>query len=47
VTSLRAGLSDIGWLLLVVWALPIVIVVLGLPLAAAVAAIHAVLSRIW
>lgn len=46
-SKMRAGLSDIGWLLFVVWAFPVVVVLLGLPVVAVVRIIHAVLSRIW
>jgi hypothetical protein len=40
----RSVLSDIGWLFLVVWALPIVLLVLGLPFAGAIALIHRFMS---
>jgi hypothetical protein len=46
VNKLRGRLSDIGWLLVIVWGAPIAIALLGLPIAGAVAIVHAVLKRL-
>ena len=37
-------LSDFAWLLLIVWALPLAILLLGLPIAAVIAALHAIVK---
>ena len=41
---LSSILSDLAWLLVIVWALPLAILLLGLPIAGVIAAVHAIVK---